>query len=207
MERRHEPVGGQMSEKGSGPQGYWKDVFVRRAGRGKLTDACLKGDCEHTPEQHREMAGPVKVEGVWQSNLVVDQIGVLIAGLLASYGDFSPPALYHALGEGDSSWDVSTPDPVVGQTTLLSEAFRKVVVPDFLDALGGAVVGGPTNVLQFQTTFDFGEANGFSIREQGLFGGDATAVADSGQMMDAIHHPRVDKNNTFQWIRTIEMEF
>ena len=43
--------------------------------------------------------------------------------------------------------------------------------------------------------------------EFGLFGGDATAAADSGDMIDNIRHPRIWKNQDVEMERYIQLEF
>jgi|GEM_PF-5728210 len=53
----------------------------------------------------------------------------------------------------------------------------------------------PTNVIEIRSDFDFGVPPGDNeIREQGLFCGDATAVADSGWLFNAIHHWKIAKD-------------
>ncbi len=69
-------------------------------------------------------------------------------------------------------------------------------------------VGERSNIVQAQTIFDFtdGPAGGVQIREQGLFGGDATSIKDSGLMINAINHPKIFKDATIRIIRRIALE-
>jgi len=67
----------------------------------------------------------------------------------------------------------------------------------------------PTNVIEIRTTWDYGNPsdpfNFKYIREQGLFGGTATATTDSGLMVDLIHHNRIWKDPTIKIVRFIDI--
>lgn len=69
----------------------------------------------------------------------------------------------------------------------------------------------PTSVLEVRTTWDYGlpadPINFTYIREQGLFGGNATAAADSGYMIDRITNSRIWKDPTIKLVRFIDMIF
>ena len=70
----------------------------------------------------------------------------------------------------------------------------------------------PTNNLMIKTILGYADANGPGgtgayIREQGLFGGSATATAVSGQMMNWIIHPAIWKDNQKKIVRYIRWTF
>lgn len=66
-----------------------------------------------------------------------------------------------------------------------------------------------TNTLEVRTTWDYGIPtdpwNNIYIREQGLFGGDATILAGSGQMLDVIRHARIWKDDSLKLVRNIRL--
>lgn len=93
---------------------------------------------------------------------------------------------------GVFNFSIPFPDPIDNTTEYIIE-----------DVPTGEI----TNKIQVQTLLDFGDANGEDIREQGLFGGDATAVLGSGFMIDKIHHSRRYKDNTIQIRRFIQLLF
>ena len=114
-----------------------------------------------------------------RKNLIVTTAFQALAGSFGNIAGFSGGIQFHAMGEGFVAWDTSLPAPTVGQTTLNTEVIRKV--PDginFIDApLTGSIVAGPTNIIRVQTTLEFADlSGGVDIREQGLFGANATGV-------------------------------
>jgi hypothetical protein len=65
-----------------------------------------------------------------------------------------------------------------------------------------------TDKIEIKTVFSFGDGtDGFYIREQGLFGGDATAAVDSGVMINALRHPPIWKDSTVKIVRYIQLDF
>jgi len=69
----------------------------------------------------------------------------------------------------------------------------------------------PTNAIEVRTTWDYGHpddaVNYKYIREQGLYGGDAEDVTDSGYLIDRITHERIFKDSTIKLIRFIQLIF
>lgn len=62
--------------------------------------------------------------------------------------------------------------------------------------------------IEVKTVFSFGDGtDGFYIREQGLFGGNATSTPDSGLMINALRHPGIWKDHTIKLIRYIQLDF
>lgn len=145
-----------------------------------------------------------------KANLITEPITRLLAGLMKNEGSFGGGILYHALGTGLPAWDSVLPPPVFSQVALETEIFRKA--PDaitFLD-IANLPTATVTNKIRVTTTFDFNDGpglNGNYIREQGLFGGDATLTFDSGKLVDAIHHVKIFKDSSIRLVRTIELTF
>lgn len=224
-------------------------------------------------------------------NLITQPFTILTAMLLANDPSLLGGVLYHAIGEGDSSWDTGgIPDPEWYDTQLLNELDRKVpdgisyikygegtaqsgsvsaiVDPrrvescelvgrfepdDFFNGMVVEVIAGtnlgesrtvsdytqltgqisvatpfplpidatsqyqfvpevsvdPTNAIEVRTTWDYGTPtdifNFKYIREQGLFGGDATTTPSSGLLLDRINHERIWKSPTQKVVRMIDI--
>ncbi len=175
--------------------GYWRDEFFHRGGDGK------------------DIFDPEKSDKDWNKNVITVGMTFLLAGLMKNEPTFNGKGiLQHAQGIGQPSWDVTLPTPLFSQTQLVSEYFRKS--PDsisYTDPSGNPVLG-ITNSILVRTTLDFGDANGNDnlgrfIREQGIFGGNATATLNSGYMADAINHKARFKDHTVKIIRFIRFVF
>lgn len=139
-------------------------------------------------------------------NAQMDVSIVLTAALFGNAAGFSG-ILQHAQGRGDPGWGVTPPAISTSDTTLFDELGRKT--PDsilFLDPLD-VVVAGPTNKFRVTTTYLEADFAGETIREQALFGGDATATIDSGYMVNGIRSQPRFKGGDFQLIRKIVLEF
>lgn len=172
-------------------KGIWRDQVFKRGPDGK----------------------DVPVEDTnWKSNVIVVGMPKLIAGLMANEPTFTGGILQHAQGVGDPAWDISLPVPPFNSVKLFAEYFRKA--PDsitYLDSIGNpsAVV---TNSILIKTTLDYGEANGPGglgtfIREQGIYGGTATGVQDSGLLANLIWHKARWKDSSVKIIRYIQFIF
>lgn len=128
-------------------------------------------------------------------NLVVNSILKLIMCLLKNQSGYSG-IQYWAVGSGASSWDSSMPSPDVNATRLTAEIGR-VAIPSseivFLDS-NNNVSSTPTNIIQITHTFGTTDCNGV-WREFGIFGGNATATANSGLMINKRHHAVITKTS------------
>ena len=101
---------------------------------------------------------------------------------------------YWAVGSGAPSWDTNMPTPELTATRLTSEIGRVPISADELAFLDQdyRVVSTPTNILQISHTFGADDCNGV-WREFGIFGGNATAVLNSGIMVNKRHHSVITK--------------
>jgi hypothetical protein len=128
----------------------------------------------------------------WHSNLIAASLWPLVASLLKN----DPKArgiLYCAFGEGDPRWDTAPVAPTPQTTRLRAEVGRVDVPPGdirFIDATG-RTANVPTHRLGLEATFT-AQGAGRQLREFALFGGSATAVADSGEMINYVIHRRMD---------------
>ncbi len=148
----------------------------------------------------------------WQRNLVVNTIGNLIAARFfgnTGGGDADDkPISYWAIGSGNPSWDTVPGIPSVTDTILVAEFARKLITPSemtYLDA-GDLPTVSNTNKLQIILTFGTSEANG-TWREFGIFGGNATAVLDTGLMINHKIHGSITKTVAIAIERTIRFTF
>lgn len=143
-------------------------------------------------------------------NMIVANAKVLLAALLKNDVAFPNGIAYHAVGEGDPNWDtLGVPGPSFTQDKLLLESFRKVPTQIvYIDGVGDPTAT-PTNIIRVKTIFETTDLPpaGIDLREHGLFGGDATGVADSGLMIDVINMSSIWKDNTVTLTLYIELEF
>ena len=128
-------------------------------------------------------------------NLVVNTALNLIMALLKRQSGYSG-IQYWAVGSGASSWDSSLPSPTAGDTRLTAEIGRVAIDPSEIVFLNGSlqVSSTPTNIIQITHTFGVNDCNG-KWREFGIFGGNATASANSGIMINKRNHEVITKTS------------
>ena len=133
-------------------------------------------------------------------NLIVIGFGLLVASLLKGDSTFGFPITQWAVGEGEGAFwdDLSTQDrqnkSQFSLTQLYNETFRKPVTISFIDSNNDPVTPGPSNRLEIQA--QFGPDVTGSLREFGLFGGNATTALDTGIMIDHKAHSVITVNTT-----------
>jgi len=147
----------------------------------------------------------------WRANRIVEGCNELLAALMKREPGFSG-ILYWAVGEGKPVWDNLMPSPGAGDRQLSAEVARKALpVADivYLDE-NNQVVGEPTPRLQITAAFTREELGGEGprfLREFGLFGGNATNVANSGWMIDYVIHPRIQVAVGMTLMRSLHLAF
>ena len=119
-------------------------------------------------------------------NLVVDSASLLVAQHMKGSDD-SPTALpgitHMALGQGAPNVNpLSPPQPDPEQTILDGEIARKAVASTQYVTSDGTPTLNRTNIVDFITQFDRGEATG-AIVEAGMFGGEGADQTDGGDMV------------------------
>ena len=145
-----------------------------------------------------------RVETLYKRNIIVDSSSTLIARLLVDgQAAVDPSGPAHgiwvlAVGTGDASWDKQNPPaPTTGETQLVSELTRKRFSEVYFVKTDGSGLPAATytNIIDFQTVFNESEAVG-PLVEFGLFGGDADeGVANSGNMVNCLRFPVINKPN------------
>jgi hypothetical protein len=132
-------------------------------------------------------------------NIIVNTASILIARLLKDPREPAGGITYLAVGTGAPGWNLQNPpQPTVTQTQLNSEIARKAFTTEdvtFIDPITGDPTIIPTNVVDYTATFAETEAVG-PLVEMGLFGGDATDMADSGTEVNYRTFPVMNKTNS-----------
>ena len=126
-------------------------------------------------------------------NLVVNNFLNLVMSLLKQQSGYKG-IQYWAVGSGASSWDGSMPNPDISSTKLTAELGRVAIGTGEIKFLNSDYneVSTPTNILQISHTFGPSDCNGV-WREFGIFGGNASATANSGIMINKRHHAVITK--------------
>lgn len=152
-----------------------------------------------------------RVQQGWHSNLIVRNCNLLLAALMKNEINMQG-ILYLGIGEGEDDWDSSRPVPLMTTTKLAKEVARLEITKNqivYLDNLEKPV---ETISNRLEITIKFrGEdfiSNGFqTIREFGLFGGDATKEPNSGFMINYVIHPRIDLTSDLTFTRKLRLTF
>lgn len=150
-------------------------------------------------------------ESGWQPNLVVNRCSLLLSMLMKRHPGMEG-ILYCAIGEGEDAWDENRPISLLSDTQLAREVCRKPIPTDqmvYLDE-DDRPTDTPTSLLDISVEFR-GEdivSDGIQpIREFGLFGGDATDVANSGYLINRVTHARYDLTPLLTLNRKIHLTF
>ena len=132
--------------------------------------------------------GKLKSSDLVKNTFVTAGKNSLAAGIMGTTSNNQGIITYCALG-------TSAVAPALADTTLTTEIFRKLI----------SVRSVALNVATFQTFFTTAEGNG-TLREAGLFGDNATGVADSGTLFSKLAINRTKSSSdtlTLSWAITI----
>lgn len=147
----------------------------------------------------------------WRTNRIVLKCDRLLSALLKGEAGIQG-LLYLAVGEGEAVWDDSNPDPAETATQLRNELIRYPLAAEqitFLDSVGQPT-SAPTHRLQITVEIkgtDFVLTGYQSLREFGLFGGDASVTPNSGYLINYVIHPRIDIIPSATLTREMELNF
>lgn len=134
-----------------------------------------------------------------QPNMIVYSCLDLVANLLKNQPGMEG-VLYLAVGEGADGWDASLPREDPATTRLAKEIFRKRTDIDQISYSKDA------KILTINVELGAEEAVG-TLREFGLFGGDAADTLNSGFMINYKIHPVIDKTMPKILKRSIVLSF
>ena len=155
-------------------------------------------------------AGELVEDSGWRPNQIQNSDALLLAHLMKNTVG-QAGILYFAYGTGLVSWDASPPTLDPGDTTLVTEVLRQAVPIaniTFRDPSTYVDIDPtPSNVIEVEMVLTSGEANGSSLREFGIFGGDASGAGDSGYMVNWVRHGRIDKDSTMTIQRSVRFTF
>lgn len=190
------------------PKGDFKMIFLEKLH--KAFEHTFGGFLLRQEENTRTLRGEYRIilrdastgkilEERRNHNLIVNSASILIARLLKDSSEPLGGITYLAVGTGASGWNLQNPpQPVPTQTQLFNEIARKAFTTQdvtFIDPTTGDPTVIPTNVVDYTCTFAETEAVG-PIVEMGMFGGDATDLADSGSMVNDRNFPVINKTNS-----------
>lgn len=148
-----------------------------------------------------------RIEVIESHNIVVNSISRLIAAFVKGEPGYMNGNLYWAFGTGKEEWDSNPYTPVASASTLVNEVFRKPITDRaFIDSNNNPV-DHVTNRLELKVILGSDEANGHSLREFGVFGGNATGTKNSGIMLNHKVHARIDKVEGMQIERRVRFTF
>ena len=157
------------------------------------------------PDGTKKLARPI------DHNIVVKDAGKLIACLMKGQTGYRG-ITYYACGSGLDTWgDYTPPAASETDTRLTNEIFRKAITASditFIDE-NNATSSVPTNRIQVKVVFnetDFGGAT-VTLREIGLFGGDASSSSNTGIMLNHKNHQKIIKTNELKLERTVRITF
>jgi len=158
-----------------------------------------------------DSVGRVRWESGWRPNRIVHSCDRLLAALMKGHAGMAG-VLVWAVGSGRDDWDERAPTPRAADVRLVHETARKQLAPAqivYLDQAGqpSATITDQLEVSIEFTAADLAPSGTASLREFGLFGGDATAAANSGFMVDYVIHPRIDLDPAWTLKRTLQLAF
>jgi len=150
-------------------------------------------------------------DSLWRSNLIVQNCNVLLAVLMKRH-EAMQGLLYWAIGKGVPDWDTNSPNPVSTTSMLNNEVARQAIAAEQIVYINDANTPTENPTTRLEVTMEFkGEdvvtSGSLSLREFGLFGGDASEIKDSGFMIDYVIHPRIDITPGVKLIRKLRLTF
>ena len=167
----------------------------------------IKGRYQDTLISLDEEGNEIREVMPWRDNQVQDSALKIIAervGDLSAQQAFEDylPIKYMALGTGTSTaqaYDAETLETEV-------ERVEADGLVNFIDN-GGAVSSTPTNKIAVTVNINAGQANGHTLTEFGLVGGDATDVVNTGYLFNWVRHTPIAKTPLVTIERVVEITF
>jgi hypothetical protein len=138
-------------------------------------------------DELRSADGCLVADSGWRRNTIALSAWPVVAGLMRNTPDLRG-LQFCAVGEGQSAWDASPPRADAATRTLVREVDRLALAQDRITYIDG--FGHPTNnaTARLEAMAVFSWPAPRTLREFGLFGGDATATANSGHLINYVVH-------------------
>lgn len=164
----------------------------------------------------RDMSNRLIFDSGWQSNLIVRNCRILLAGFMINETTLGIQKL--KIGKGDPSWDITPPPAPDPETTIdLVDADPRIIqladlVMEYLLPDGGPS-SDPTNHIQITVPLDAGVpppdpgSTIYPMREFGLFGQFTINGTVEEYMIDYIQHPVIKKDQSVSMERKIRLIF
>jgi beta-lactam-binding protein with PASTA domain len=153
-----------------------------RPGSGFLINYTIHAPLQHAAGTSLARQVHFNISSATLLNSAADLIGGLLIGQPGLAG-----AQYWALGGGDPAWDTTLPGRDPKTAKLVNEVLRKPVDSDF-----DLSYSRTAHVLDAHTVFSYDQAAA-ALRETALFGGNATADANTGILLSYQPHAGLDK--------------
>lgn len=152
----------------------------------------------------------------WLSNQIQDSALLTVSERLSGYSEH--PTNYYQywgairhmkLGQGDVSWDSVAPTKDVTATDVLDGVYTKhLSVDDFIFLNeSGAEVSQVKSAFRISVTIGSDEANGYALREFGLFSGSEDNLPFTWNMFNWVDHPVINKDTNLVIQRTVDIQF
>jgi len=140
----------------------------------------------------RDTCGRLAFDSGWSCNTIVNTAWLVVAGLLKNELKWRGIQFW-AVGTGSPEWDLN-PVAADPKATQLFKEIRRLRIPReqiiYLDA-GGAESPEPTTRIEIRASLTWPEKDQ-TLREFGLFGGNASPVRIRGCLINYVVHPRID---------------
>lgn len=158
-------------------------------------------------DQVRDSRGHLVSDSGWLPNTIVDKAWPLIAGLLKNQPKLSGIRFW-AVGAGSPEWDHNhvAADPEASR--LYKEIHRLGIKREqiiYLDE-NGAEAPKPTTRIEISASFTW-PGQDQTLREFGLFGGNASKIKNSGYLINYVIHPRIELKAGDTLTRRLRLSF
>lgn len=147
----------------------------------------------------------------WKSNRIVSGSDILVASLMKGEPDIEG-ILYLAIGSGEAQWDGMNLSAGAFAAQLSNEILRLPIQSSditFIDLQNQPSLT-PTSRLEIRVDINGDDIvnEGFlSLREFGLFGGNANEALNSGRLINYVIHPRIDLTSNATLTRQLRLSF
>jgi hypothetical protein len=156
----------------------------------------------------RDGSGRLAFDSGWSCNTIVDTAWPLLAGLLRGERRMGG-VRFLAVGAGRPEWDGEKRVTVSPASDRLEDEVDRLRIEReqivYLDARGQETLK-PTPRIEVRASLSWPDENR-TLREFGLFGGNATKSRNSGYLINHVVHPRIDLEAGATLTRHLRLSF